>query len=40
MKDGNIKEQELQQLLSEQELNEVENYWWFIATHNWVVCGS
>lgn len=31
MKDGNIKEQEL---------NEVENYWWFIATHNWVICGS
>ena len=31
MKDGNIKEQEL---------NDVENYWWFFATHNWVICGS
>lgn len=31
MKDGKIEEQEL---------NEVKNYWWFIATHNWVICGS
>lgn len=31
MKEGNIKEQEL---------NKVENYLWFIATHNWVICGS
>lgn len=30
MEEGNIKEQEL---------NEVENYGWFIATYNWAICG-
>ena len=40
MKNGIIENNQLKDYLEENELTNVENYWWFIATQNWVICGS
>lgn len=40
MENFNIQDKEILEMISQNEIEEIENNWWAIVGWNWVICGS